>query len=221
MSSLKNKLMLRSRCLFAIVSLLLGLSFRAQTPFKSLKDSVIFKQKVEKMSRETNSIESDFIQVKNLAMLSEKISSKGSFSFMKLNNLRWEYSEPYKYVIVINKEKMLIKDENSKVKKYDMNANKVFKEINDIMISCVNGDILKSNKFSVRYFENDKGYKLELTPLLKSMKESLKKINMYFDKNVTSVVKLEMVENGDDTTTIDFMNKKINAPVSPDKFTLK
>jgi outer membrane lipoprotein-sorting protein len=49
----------------------------------------------------------------------------------------------------------------------------------------------------------------------------LKKINMYFDKNVTSVVKLEMVENGDDTTTIDFMNKKINAPVSPDKFTLK
>jgi len=102
-----------------------------------------------------------------------------------------------------------------------MNSNKVFKEINDIMISCVNGDILKSNKFSIHYFENDRGYKLELVPLIKSMKESLKKINMYFDKNVTSVIKLEMIENGDDATTIDFMNKKLNAPVSPDKFILK
>jgi len=193
----------------------------AQSAFKPMKDTLGFKQKVDRMSKETNSIESDFIQVKNLSVLSEKITSKGAFCFLKQNNLRWEYSEPYKYVIVINKEKILIKDENSRVKKYDMNSNKVFKEINDIMISCVNGDILKSGKFSIRYFENDKGYKLELLPLAKSMKESLKKINMYFDKNVTSVVKLEMMENGDDTTTIDFMNKKINAPVAPDKFILK
>jgi outer membrane lipoprotein-sorting protein len=140
---------------------------------------------------------------------------------LKQNNLRWEYNEPYKYIIVINKEKILVKDENNKVKKYDINSNKVFKEINDIMISCVNGNILRSSKFGVSYFENDKGYKLELTPLNKSMKESLKRINMYFDKTVTSVIKLEMVENGDDLTTLDFMNKKINAPVSPDKFILK
>lgn len=193
----------------------------AQAPFKVMKDTAAFKIKVDKMSQGTNSLESDFTQVKNLAMLSEKIVSKGHFCFQKQNNLRWEYSEPYKYVIVINKEKILIKDENNKVKKYDMNANKVFKEINDIMISCVNGNILRSGKFSIVYFENEKGYKLELVPLVKSMKESLKKINMYFDKNVTSVIKLEMVENGDDATTIDFTNKKINAPLSPEKFTLK
>lgn len=186
-----------------------------------MKDTIAFRQKADRMSKETNSIESDFVQVKSLSMLSEKITSKGIFCFMKQNNLRWEYKEPYKYVIVINKEKILIKDENNKVKKYDMNANKVFREINDIMISCVNGDIMKSDKFSVRYFENDKSYKLELTPLARTMKESLKKINMYFDKNVTSVTKLEMVENGDDVTTIDFMNKKLNATVSPDKFILK
>ena len=207
--------------IFLLLFLFVTETFLAQSPFKPMKDTLIFKQRVDKMSKETQSIESDFIQVKNLSVLSEKITSKGAFCFMKQNNLRWEYTNPYKYIIVINKDKILIKDENNKVKKYDMNANKIFKEINDIMISCVNGEILKSNKFSIRYFENDKGFKLELVPLIKSMKESLKKINMYFDKNVTSVIKLEMVENGDDTTTIDFMNKKINAPVSPDKFILK
>ena len=197
------------------------MNLNSQSAFKSMKDTLVFKNKVDKMSKETNSLQSDFTQVKNLSILSEKITSKGSFWFMKQNNLRWEYNHPYKYIIVINKDKILIKDESNKVKKYDMNSNKVFKEINDIMISCVNGDILKSNKFSIHYFENDKGYKLELIPLAKSMKESLKKINMYFDKNVTSVIKLEMIENGDDTTTIDFTNKKINETISPDKFILK
>jgi len=172
------------------------------------------------MSRQTNSIESDFIQVKTLSMLSEKITSKGHFWFQKQNNLRWEYSEPYKYSIVINKDKILIKDEN-KVKKYDMNSNKVFKEINDIMISCVNGNVLSSNKFKIVYFENDKFFKLELSPNEKAMKESLKQINMYFDKNVSSVVRLDMMETGDDITTIDFSNKKINAAIAPEKFMLK
>lgn len=208
------------RNLIPFIFLILCGRLTAQS-FKSLKDTVSFKQKVDKMSKETNSIESDFIQVKNLAVLSEKITSKGHFCFLKQNNLRWEYSEPYRYVIVINKEKILIKDENNKVKKYDMNSNKVFKEVNDIMISCVNGDILRSNKFSIHYFESEKSYKLELVPLLKSMKESLKKINMYFDKSVSSVIKLEMIENGEDITTIDFINKKLNAPISSEKFTLK
>jgi outer membrane lipoprotein-sorting protein len=193
----------------------------AQSAFKPMKDTADFKQKIDKMSRETRSIESEFVQVKNLSMLSEKISSKGIFCFEKQNNLRWEYTSPYRYVIVINQDKILIKDESHKVKKYDMNANKVFREINDIMISCVNGEILKSKKFSIRYFESDKAYKLELVPTVKSMKESLQKIHMYFDKQVTSVVKLEMIENGEDMTSIEFMNKKINAPVSPDTFTLK
>lgn len=44
---------------------------------------------------------------------------------------------------------------------------------------------------------------------------------MYFDKNVTSVIKLEMVENGEDITTIDFTNKKLNAAIAPEKFILK
>lgn len=204
-----------------ILLLICSGSLFAQGNYKPMKDTVAFKVKVDKMSKETNSIESDFTQVKDLTILSEKIVSKGFFCFTKKNNLRWEYKEPYKYVIVITNDKILIKDENNKVKKYDMNANKVFREINDIMISCVNGSILSSHKFRIAYLENEKGYKLELTPLIKSMKESLKKINMYFDKNVSSVIKLEMIENGDDITTIDFTNKKINAPVSPDKFILK
>ncbi|MBP8034234.1 MAG: outer membrane lipoprotein carrier protein LolA [Bacteroidia bacterium] len=188
--------------------------------FKVVKDTSVLKQKIESMSKLTTSIEADFTQEKNLSMLSEKIISKGHFVFKKENLLRWEYVSPSKYLIVINKEKVIIKDEK-KTTKYDMNSNKVFKEINDIMLSCVQGTIFKSNKFKTSYYENDKGYKLELIPQVKNMKETFKKINLYFDKNVTSVSKMEMIENNDDLTSLDFTNKKLNAPIAETIFTVK
>lgn len=188
--------------------------------FKIVKDTIALKQKIESMSKATMSIESDFTQEKNLSMLSEKIISKGHFVFKKENLLRWEYSSPSKYLIVISKDKVVIKDEK-KTTKYDMNSNKVFKEINDIMLSCVQGTIFKSNKFKTSYFENEKFYKLELIPQVKNMKETFKKINLYFDKNVTSVAKMEMIESNEDLTSIDFTNKKINAPVAETIFIVK
>ncbi len=188
--------------------------------FKPVKDTLSFKQKLEKMSKEIKTLESDFIQIKNLSMLSEKITSKGHFYYGGPSLLRWEYFEPYKYIILINKEKVFIKDEK-KTQKYDMNSNKVFKEINDIMVACVNGDILKSKKFIIKYQENEKYYKLELSPTLNTMKQSLKRIDMYFDKNVSGVVKLDMIEPTNDNTIIEFNNKKQNQPIPPEKFILK
>ena len=188
--------------------------------FKAVKDTAVLKSKIEAMSKTVNSIESDFIQEKNLSILSEKIISKGNFKFKKENMLRWEYNTPYKYLIVINKDKIWIKDEK-KTQKYDMNSNKVFKEINDVMMTCVQGNIFKSGKFKVTYFENEKQYKLELIPLQKNMKESLKKINMYFDKSVTSVSKLDMIEPNDDYTTLDFTLKTQNAQLPDNIFTVR
>lgn len=206
--------------MYKIILLLLFPFIGISQSFKVLKDTTSLKQKIELMSKSTISIESDFVQEKNLSMLSEKITSKGHFVFKKENLLRWEYVSPSKYLIIINKDKVMIKDEK-KTTKYDMNSNKVFKEINDIMLSCVQGTIFKSNKFKTSYFENEKGYKLELIPLSKNMKETFKKINLYFDKNVTSVSKMEMVETSEDVTTLDFTNKKINAPVSEAIFIVK
>lgn len=188
--------------------------------FRLVKDTLVLKLKVENMSKALNSIDADFVQEKNLSVLSERIISKGHLMFKKENLLRWEYFTPSKYLIVINKEKVFIKDEK-KTSKYDMNSNKVFKEINDIMISCVQGTIFKSSKFKTSYFENEKYYKLEMTPNTKNMKDSFKKINLYFDKNITSVSKIEMIETSEDFTLIEFLNKKLNAPISENSFIIK
>jgi outer membrane lipoprotein-sorting protein len=80
---------------------------------------------------------------------------------------------------------------------------------------------VKSNKFKTSYFESDKYYKLELIPQVKNMKDSFKKINLYFDKTVTSVAKMEMIESNEDLTSLDFSNKKLNAPIAETIFIVK
>lgn len=194
----------------------------AQIPagYKQVKDTLAFKQKMEAQSKLVNTIESDFTQEKYLSVMSEKIITKGHFLFKKVNMLRWEYTTPLKYLIAINKDKMYIKD-NGKVSKYDINSNKMFKSINEMMVNTVQGNLLTSKDYKAKYYENEKFYLLELTPLQKGAKDFLKVIQLYIDKTDYAVVKVKMIEPSDDYTMIDFSNRKTNQPIGDEKFIVK
>jgi outer membrane lipoprotein-sorting protein len=194
----------------------------AQTPkgFTAMKDTIAFKQKMEAQSKLTNTIESDFTQEKYLSVMSENIISKGHFYFKKTNMLRWEYTSPYSYLIAINKDKMFIKD-NGKVNKYDINSNKMFKSINEMMVATVQGNLLNNKDYRPKYFESDKFFLIELTPVQKATKDFLKNIYLYISKTDYSVEKVKMTEPSDDYTSIDFTNRKTNQPIADEKFTVK
>ena len=197
------------------------LSSFSQSSFKAIKDISLFKSNLAEMTEKTNTIKSDFIQEKNLSFLSEKIISKGLFYFKKENKIRWQYTEPFDYLIIINDDKIYIKDEDRE-SKYDMASNKIFKEINKIITGCIQGDILNNDKeYKIEYYENDNFYYVKLTPYSEKMKEFLSNINIYFDKKDFSVSKLEMIELSGDYTKIEFLNKKLNEEIPDEKFTLE
>lgn len=194
----------------------------AQIPagFKTLKDTTAFKQKMQEQSKLINAMESNFTQEKYLSVMSEKIITKGHFYFKKVNMLRWEYTDPYKYVIAINKDKMFIKD-NNKITKYDINSNKMFKSINEMMVNTVQGNLLNNKDYKPSYYENEKNYLVELTPVQKAAKDFLKNIYLFIEKTDYAVVKVKLSEPGDDYTTIDFTDRKTNQPIADEKFTVK
>lgn len=185
-----------------------------------MKDTLVFKQKMQEQSKLINSMESNFTQEKYLSVMSEKIITKGHFYFKKTNMLRWEYTEPYNYVIAINKDKMFIKD-NGKVSKYDINANKMFKSINEMMMNTVQGNLLNNKEYKHVFYENEKNYLVELSPVQKAAKDFLKNIYLYIDKSDYAVIKVKLVEPGDDYTMIDFLERKSNQPIADEKFTVK
>ena len=207
--------------LVLFVLVLFCLSSFSQSSFKAIKDISLFKSNLAEMTEKTNTIKSDFIQEKNLSFLSEKIISKGLFYFKKENKIRWQYTEPFDYLIIINDDKIYIKDEDRE-SKYDMASNKIFKEINKIITGCIQGDILNNDKeYKIEYYENDNLYYVKLTPYSEKMKEFLSNIDIYFDKKDFSVSKLEMMELSGDYTKIEFINKKLNKEIPDEKFTVE
>lgn len=208
---------------YIIISLLICLVFRlsAQTPSTPMKDVAGFKERLAGMTGKVNTIESDFIQEKNLSVLSDKIISKGHFCYKKDNNIRWEYLQPYQYLIIISNGKIFIKEDNSQ-KQYDIQSNKMFQEMNMFISGCIQGDILKNEKeYKVGYFEDDKNYFVSLVPKAEAMHKMLNEVQIWFNHSDLTVSRITMLESGGDYTKIDFTNKKLNTDVPIEKFSFK
>jgi outer membrane lipoprotein-sorting protein len=208
---------------FIITSLLACFVFRlsAQAPSAPLKDVAGFKEKLIAMTDKVNTIESDFVQEKNLSVLANKIISKGHFCYKKDNNIRWEYLQPYQYLIIISNGKIFIKEDQNQ-KQYDIQSNKMFQEMNRFISGCIQGDILKNEKdYRVGYFEDDKNYFVSLVPKAEAMQKMLNEVQIWFSRSDLTVSRITMVESGGDYTKIDFMNKRLNTDIPIEKFSFK
>ncbi|NOQ28071.1 MAG: outer membrane lipoprotein carrier protein LolA [Bacteroidales bacterium] len=204
-----NKILSTIISVFIFTSIL----FAQENDFKAVKDIQKTKIELSKLSENTSSIQSKFIQEKHLSFLTENIISKGEFYFKSPNQLRWEYSEPFEYIIVFNDKNILIKDED-KISTFDTESNKMFSEINNMMIGSIQGSLFTDGeRFNVKYFENSNQYLLELDPKLPEMKSMLKTIKIYIDKADVSVSKIKMIESSDDFTSIVFIDRKLNQAI--------
>jgi outer membrane lipoprotein-sorting protein len=200
---------------------MLSLCLKAQyAGYTLMTDLTAFKQQFAVTAQKTTSIKSDFIQEKNLGMLSEKIISKGKFWYKKDNLLRMEYIQPFKYLMVINKDKVYMKD-GQKENSISTRSNKLFQQINKIMIDCVKGAVFNNPDFSIRIFQNNNGYLVELSPIAKNLKTYFKNINIIIDKKDYSASKIEMNEPSGDNTIISFVNREINTPIADALFNIR
>ena len=194
--------------------------YAQHTGYRPVADMAAFKIQFTAAAKQTQSVKADFVQEKNLSLLSEKISSKGRFWFKKDNLVRMEYNQPFQYLVVINKNNVLVKD-GQKENKISTKSNKLFQQINRMMVDCVQGTALSNPDFTVAAFENAGAWLVELTPVVKGMKDYFKNINIVLSKKDYSVNRLEMYEQSGDNTIISFTNKELNASIADTLFAIK
>jgi len=209
------------KIIFAFFLMLLGSAVNAQPAgYTSVKDIVKFKESFTAMAKKTESIKSDFVQEKNLSMLSEKILSKGKFWLKKENLLRMEYSKPFEYLMILNKNNIYIKDGN-KENKVSTRSNRLFQQINRITLDCMQGTVFTNPDVVTKVYENKGTYAVELIPVGKGLKEFFKSINVVIDKDDLSVSSIQMNENAGDNTIIRFTNREINTNLADALFAIK
>jgi outer membrane lipoprotein-sorting protein len=186
--------------------------------YVTVKDVAAFKSQFAAASQKINSIKADFQQEKNLSMLSDKIISKGKFWFKKENKVRMEYTQPFQYLMILNNNNIYIKD-GQKENKIAASSNKLFQQVNKIVVDCVRGTAFSNTDFKVNVFESKTTYLIELTPVAKNLQQIFKSINVITDKKDYSVNTIVMNEVSGDNTTIHFINKEINTNLNDALFT--
>lgn len=180
--------------------------------YTAVTDMVNFKTQFTRGSANIMTIACDFSQQKTLTALTEKITSKGRFWFKRSNKVRMEYTKPFVYLIVINGDKMLLRDQQ-KENRINVKTNKLFKQMNHIIIDCIQGNIMEIRDFNTHVFENGSTFKLELTPVSKTLLQVFQTIVLTIDKKDYSARSIEINEPMGDTTLISFENKKLNEAI--------
>jgi outer membrane lipoprotein-sorting protein len=193
---------------------------KAQQPVTDAGRISSIRKGVEEAAARTATIIASFTQDKEMSILDEKLSSSGNFYFKKEKMLRWEYTRPYSYIIVINNDRITIRDD-SKTSQFDT-RNKVFSEVNRIIVGSIRGTLLNDEaNFRSSFAESTSSWVVKLVPLTEGLKETLSAITLWFDKKDFSVGKLEMTEVTGDRTVITFTEKRFNESIADEKFSVK
>ena len=209
---------MKKRNLIVLFSLAVTLNMTAQDKeIKPLQDPSRAIEQVNAFSQKTSTITTGFTQEKEMSFMEEIIFSSGKFYFEKEKKLRWEYTEPFKYAIILNNNRIRIIDEGRN-KDFDAGSNRMFVELSEIMSGMVNGTLLNSDKFHATWYESTEDYVVELLPVATAMKDYLSMIVLEISKKDYSVDGLKMVEKSGDFTHISFRYKKFNEEIPEDTF---
>lgn len=184
--------------------------------FKPVQNSEKVVAELRKTSQATQSIQADFREEKQVSFLKETKKSSGVFFYKKEDQMRWEQTDPYLYVILIDKDKLRVKDG---AKEKDMStANRMAGRIKEMMLGMVNGSFDKNTSFTTACMENEESYLVVLTPVNRRMKNIYEKINLTFSKKTQRLKELAFFEKNGDKSTMKFFNEKFNQTIDDKLF---
>lgn len=173
--------------------------------------------KINTAASKLTTMQCDFVQTKRVKLLNDRMISKGKMYYSQPNKLRWEYTSPYTYTFILSGNKVTLK-KGGKDNVIDVNQNKMFREIVNIMMNSVVGKCLSDRKsFKTMVKDTPSEWVATLTPQSKELKQMFTKIILHFNKQKSVIVKVEMFEKNGDTTSIVLenivTNKRINESV--------
>ena len=205
------------RILFIMLVAIAALQSWGQTKLTPQQQIQIL-DKIEKSSSAMTSMQCDFTQTKRMKLLKKEMTSKGVMYFKKDNKLRWQYTSPYDYIFVLNGSKVRIKSAKS-TKDIDVQKNKMFRQITDIILNSITGGGLKkTSDFQVEMYKTDKAYFAKLYPKKKELKQIYQTIEIHFNSTLTMVDSVIMMEKTGDSTVVRLTGVKLNVPINEKMF---
>jgi len=202
-------------CLIYLLLFLCSTSLHAQIQM-SASEADALKAAVKSISAETETITADFVQYKRLDFLADDVESNGKLAFKSPNMVKWEYKEPFGTSIIFKNETLYV-DNNGDKSEMDLGSNQLFKQLNQLIVNSIKGDMFDESKFEITYFKTDGKNEVHFNPKDEQFSEIIKSFHITFNTK-GEVQKVKMIEASDDYTQIVFSNRTANQILSDDVF---
>jgi outer membrane lipoprotein-sorting protein len=177
-------------------------------------------KKVQEQQHKVTTLQADFRQEKELALLSKPEVSSGRFIYSKPNNVLWSYDAPKRVQMLIANGTLttwypeLNKAERVDVRRFE---DRIFKYMG------ASGAIDELGRYFDFEFTNkpsERTYLLDLKPKTGAVAKRVQRIRIWIQKSDYLTSKIEYVEGDGDITRYEFKNIKVNAPIAQNQFVL-
>jgi len=203
-----------------VACIILG-CFLIASPAAAQTDSQAqMRQQINQAVSTMKTMQCDFVQTKHLKLLNDQMVSHGRMYYRQADLLRWEYTSPYTYTFILNKDKVLLKNER-RSDVINVAQNQVFREIARLMMNSVVGKSLSDDRnFSTTITAGTSEWVATLVSKKKDIKQMFQRIVLHFSRQKKCVTTVELYEKNGDRTIIQLNNIKINEPVSEQLFSI-
>lgn len=205
-------------CVF-LTSLLLVLSLQAsgQTSLNKASADEIIGQ-VCSAAGEISSMQCDFKQIKHLSLLKTAMVSNGRMYYKEGKFLRWEYTEPYRYIFILNGDAAILKSSEN-TERIDVGTNKMFGQIARTILNSINGSSLaESDDFEITISVENGIWIARLIPIRKELGQLFESIILHINPESKMVTSIELREKSGDNTEIEMYHVELNGNIDESLF---
>jgi len=172
-------------------------------------------QQVQERLKKVTTVQSEFIQEKNLAVLKHKLLIKGTFALQQPNRVMWNVREPVRYAIRVDGDEVRQWDEDTnKVKTMHVGSDPTFKAITEQIQAWFLGDYAALSQTYDVSVVSENPLSLGFTPKPGTMVgKVLQHVDVGFGPGDAYINRMVVREASGSVTTLNFIGPKLNEPV--------
>ena len=191
------------KVLFSILLAVFSITAFAQTQLTESQSQEVINQ-LTQAAASMQSMQCRFVQEKTSAMLAEPSVAQGTMHYAAPDRMRWEYTTPYAFALVVNGER-IVKVTDGKAEVLEGNAGRMYQGMVGLIMGSASGrKLFDTTVFDIVLYDDNGFWRADMTPKRRDMKRMFSQLVFRFEKKTNGISRVEFVGSAGAVTSIRF-----------------
>ena len=205
------------RVLLFIILTVFSITAFAQMQLNESQSQEVINQ-LTQAAASMQSMQCRFVQEKTSTMLAEPSVAQGTMHYAAPDRMRWEYTAPYAFALVVNGER-IVKVTDGKTEVLEGNAGRMYQGMVSLIMGSASGKkLFDTTVFDIVLYDDNGFWRANMTPKRRDMKRMFSQLVFRFDKKTNGISRVEFVGSAGDVTSIRFEEIKLNGVIGDEVF---